>query len=119
MQDSQTSNQALNIQVMQVLQKAPKVKKPTEVKMAGYVEIIPKWLKLFQGTWVKYSRDSVPNSGGNLVGIEDVNGYEIVNLRSVRGVVSHVPMEGTIFFVNHASPHYSAYQEVLKAFVKR
>lgn len=108
---SAISNDAITIQVAQ-----PKVKKPAGVSLEGYVEVIPKWLKLFQGTWVKYSHQGVPNSGGNLVSISGTP--EMANLRSVRGVVSHVPFKDTIFYVKHDSPLYSAYTEVLAA-VKR
>jgi hypothetical protein len=78
-----------------------------------YIEIICKYLKIYQGTWVKYQNKESEElfSGGYLV---DVTDEDIAIIRNIRKEIFEVGIYEHYFFAKQDSPHHSAVKEIIK-----
>lgn len=91
------------------------VKKTTTQKSIeipdDFIEIIPKYLCIYHGCWIKYS-DSDGNgyTGGYLIDIEK----DIVFLRNIRKDVFELVKKDHVFYAKEDTPHHRAVKSIVQ-----
>jgi hypothetical protein len=78
-----------------------------------YVEIIPKYLEIYQGCWVKYScKDSgLSYPGGYLIEITEDN---VAIIRNIRRDIFERNIAGNIFYCKQDTPNHRAVKAIIE-----
>ena len=76
-----------------------------------FIEVIPKYLSIYHGCWIKYS-DSDGNgfSGGYLIDIQD----DIVFLRNIRRDVFELVKKDYVFYAKEDTPQHKAVRSIVQ-----
>jgi hypothetical protein len=89
--------------------------------LKNYIEIKPKYLKFFFGTWIKYISKNTNeyNSGGNLIELNYE--YKSAYLRSLGGnsnIIRLYPLDSYIYYVKNDTENYRAYVNIMNEYEK-
>jgi hypothetical protein len=81
-----------------------------------YVEIVPKYIKVFKGTWIKYTDKPSGKSypGGFLIDIDEGKAF----LRNIKQQVAQVRINTSLFYCNRELEVYKAVQELIMEWEK-
>jgi hypothetical protein len=76
-----------------------------------YVEIVPKYIRLFRGVWLKYTdkRTGLSYPGGFLIDF----GNGMATLRNIKQQVSELSVSGHVFFCKNDLDIYKAVRELI------
>lgn len=91
------------------------VKKTTTQKSIeipeDFIEIIPKYLSIYHGCWIKYSySDGNGYPGGYLIDIQD----DIVFLRNIRRDVFELDKKDYVFYAKQDTPQHKAVRSIVQ-----
>jgi hypothetical protein len=77
-----------------------------------YIEIIPKYISIYQGCWLKYSEKETMTSyaGGYFISYENDN----VILRNIRRDIFELKVDKHYFYCKNDTPHHEAVREIIK-----
>lgn len=77
-----------------------------------FLEIIPKYVAIYHGCWIKYTNKDTGLSypGGYLIEVED----DIVTLRNIRRDVFELPVYEHIFYCKIDSPQHKAVKAIIE-----
>jgi hypothetical protein len=77
-----------------------------------YIEVIPKYISIYQGCWLKYSdKDTMTSyAGGYFINYED----NMVILRNIRKDIFELRVDRHYFYCKNDTPHHEAVREIIK-----
>ncbi len=77
-----------------------------------HIEIIPKYIGIYHGCWIKYSskEDDSLHQGGFLIDVVD----DIVILRNIRRDIFEIKLYENIFYVKQEVPQHKAVKEIVR-----
>jgi hypothetical protein len=77
-----------------------------------FIEIIPKYIDIYHGCWIKYqnkeSQETYP--GGYLIDVSD----DVVTLRNIRRDVFELPLYENYFYCKMDVPHHKAVKGIIE-----
>jgi len=78
-----------------------------------YIEIIPKYISIYHGCWLKYSNKESGSTypGGYLI---DISEDHIVTLRNIRRDIFELPLYENDFYCKNDVPHHKAVKEIIE-----